>query len=123
MDTLTFDAAAHRYALGDRELISVTQALTEAGLIDGRWHTDAAAERGTAVHRAVEQFHASGQVPSDDVVAPFFDAYLDFHQNGGFYIHAAEERVCDPALGYAGTLDLRGRFKQFAHGIDVLDIK
>lgn len=120
---LAFDPAAHRYTLGDRELLSVTQALREAGLIDDRWFTDGAATRGTAVHAAVQHFDASGDVPTDDVVAPFFDAYLAFKQDGGFDLHASEERICDPALGYAGTLDLRGRFRHFVHGVDVIDIK
>ena len=120
---LTFESATHRYALGDRELVSVTQALTDASLIDARWFTDGAANRGTAVHRAVEQFQATGVVPSDDVVAPFFDAYLTFRMDAGFHLDAAEERVYDPLLGYAGTLDLRGQFQKFGAGVDVVDIK
>jgi hypothetical protein len=120
---LTFDVATHRYALAGRELISVTQALTEAGFIDSRWYTEDAARRGTAVHAAVERFHATGAVAVDDETAPFFDAYLAFQQEAGFVIDGAEERVCDPACGYAGTLDLRGRFARFTAGVDVIDIK
>ena len=120
---LTFDPAAHRYALGDRELLSVTQALTNAGLIDGKWFTESAANRGTAVHRAVEQFQSTGAVSADETVAPFFDAYLAFRMEAGFHLEAAEERVWDPLLGYAGTLDLRGQFTKFGAGVDVIDIK
>ena len=124
MDALLhFDEAAHAYSLNGRELISVTQALHEAGFIDKRWYTEDAASRGIAVHRAVQQFHDSGAVPEDDVCAPFFDAYLNFQQDSGFTVEAAEERVCDPLLGYAGTLDLRGRFNYHAGGLDLLDIK
>lgn len=123
LTALTFDPAAHRYSIGERELISVTQVLSTAGFIDDRWFTEAAMLRGTAVHAAVEAFLQTGVVPTDDVVAPFFDAYLRFVQEAGFSVDACEERVCDPLLGYAGTLDLRGRFRQFATGVDVIDIK
>jgi RecB family exonuclease len=123
MDVLAFDAVAHRYTYGDRELISVTQALTEAGFIDTRWYSDEAAQRGTAVHAAVQRFHDCGEVATDDACAPFFDAYLSFQMQAGFDVHATEERICDPVMGYAGTLDLRGRFRSQASGVDVVDIK
>lgn len=123
MDTLTFEPIAHRYTLRTRELISVTQALDEAGFIDRQWFTDAALVRGTAVHAAVQAFHATGIAPSDEVTAPFFDAYLEFQTAGGFHVEASEERICHPMLGYAGTLDLRGRFRNFTQGTDLIDIK
>lgn len=120
---LQFDPASHRYSLEGRDLLSVTQVLDAAGFIDRQWFTDEAMARGTAVHAAVQAFSESGAVPSDDITAPFFDAYLAFKMASGFMVDAAEERVCDPILGYAGTLDLRGRFGQFAHGTDLIDIK
>lgn len=120
---LVFDAVAHRYSLGGRELISVTQALTEAGLIDSRWYSEAGATRGTAVHAAVQAFNTSGDVPTDDACAPFFDAYLAFQMQAGFDVEAAEEQVYDELRGYAGTLDLRGRFRSQADGSDLIDIK
>lgn len=119
---LQFDEAAHRYTLGGRELLSVTQALQEGGLIDKQWYTDESADRGTRVHAAVQAFHQDGAVP-DDHTASFFDAYLAFQMDAGFDIDAAEERVCDPLLGYAGTLDLRGRFRSQMSGVDLIDIK
>lgn len=123
MDALHFDPTTHCYTYGDRELISVTQVLSEAGFIDRQWYTDAAATRGTAVHAAVQGFHEHGSVPSDDVCAPFFDAYLKFQAEGCFVVVAAEERVCDLVRGYAGTLDLRGSFPRFGRGVDLIDIK
>ena len=119
---LQFDEAAHKYTLGERELLSVTQALQGAGLIDRQWFTEDAAERGTRVHAAVQAFHATGAVP-DDETAPFFDAYLAFQMDAGLDIDASEERVCDPLMGYAGTLDLRGRFRAQVSGVDLIDIK
>lgn len=123
MSALAFDPVAHRYTLEGRELISVTQVLREAGFIETQWATDAAMARGTAVHAAVQAFHESGVVPEDDVTAPFFDAYLAFQQEAGFTVAASEERVHDPVLGYAGTLDLRGWFTSQPSGVDLIDIK
>lgn len=120
---LHFDDATHRYTLGDRELISVTQVLAEASFIDRQWFTEQAATRGTAVHSAVQAFHQTGAVPSSEVCGTYFDAYLAFLSEGGFVMDGNEERVVDPLRGYAGTLDLRGRFPQFGHGVDVIDIK
>ena len=119
---LQFDDVAHRYTLDGRELISVTTALGDAGLIDRQWFNDGAAERGTKVHAAVQAFHATGDLPEDETAA-FFDAYLAFQMDAGFDVEASEERVCDPLLGYAGTLDLRGRFRAQVAGVDLIDIK
>lgn len=125
---LAFDPVAHRYHVGDRELISVTTALTEAGLIDSRWFTDESAARGTYVHAAI-QLHHEGDLAEDSldpVLQPYFAAYLKFLSETGFQIDACEERLCDETLGYAGTLDLRGRIPRKAlrfPGIDVIDIK
>lgn len=122
---LQFDEAAHRYTFEGRELISVTQALTEAGFIDGRWYTEEAAQRGTDVHTAV-QLHHAGTLDDDSLdvtLRPFVAAYQRFLEESGFVAAANEERICDPAAGYAGTLDLRGQFPRFSQGIDVIDIK
>ncbi len=125
MNTLHFDPVAHRYTYGGRELISVTQALKVSGLITSFNYTDEAAERGTAVHAAVQGFHANGfdlaALPEEH--AGYFDAYLAFAAEGGFVVCGCEERVCDPVMGYAGTLDLRGQFRNHQTGVDLIDIK
>jgi hypothetical protein len=121
---LHFDEATHRYTLDGRELISVTQALTEAGFIDARWYNDEAALRGTYTHAAIALHHegALAAASIDPIVRPFFEAYLKFLGDTGYVIAACEERVCDPMAGYAGTLDLRGRFPGNPC-MDVIDIK
>lgn len=125
MDALHFDPIAHRYTYAGRELISVTQALTVCGLIQPQFYTEGAAERGTAVHAAVQAFHQGGFDVSalDPEHAPYFDGYLAFQAEAGFVVEGCEERVCDPLAGYAGTLDLRGRFAKFSSGVDVIDVK
>jgi hypothetical protein len=65
-----------------------------------------AAELGTAVHEACEQFALTGTRPDvDDDVAPFlnqFDAWCDRFQP---VYEAAEVTVYSPQYGYAGTCD------------------
>lgn len=125
---LAFDPVAHRYRVGDRDLISVTQVLAEAGLIDTRWFTEEAAARGTYVHAAI-QLHHEGDLDADTldpVLQPYFAAYLQFLEDTGFELDACEERLFDEALGYAGTLDLRGRIRRRSlrfPGIDIIDVK
>ncbi|MBD2760051.1 hypothetical protein IEE94_11085 [Yimella sp. cx-573] len=74
---------------------------------------DKAADLGSAVHAAAER-HALGQPPIDDEYAeqvkPFLSQYLRFLDEFGIdlgeHIEATEMTVANPALGYAGTLDL-----------------
>lgn len=125
---LEFDEAAHVYRVGDRELISVTQALKEAGLIETRWFNDEAALRGSYVHAAI-LLHSQGDLAEeslDPVLQPYFEAYRRFLADTGFRIEACEERLCDEALGYAGTLDIRGQFARPAlrgRYLDIIDVK
>lgn len=125
---LQFDEAQHRYSIGERPLISVTQALTEGGLIDTRWFSEEAALRGTYVHQAI-LMHVEGDLAEeslDPVLRPFYDAYRSFVAASGFVVEACEERLYDETLGYAGTLDLRGHFPRPAlrsRYVDVIDIK
>lgn len=125
MDVLQFDPSAHRYTYGSREFLSVTQALTVCGIADAMYYSAEACERGTAVHAAVQAFHQGGfdVTALPDSYQPFFDAYLAFLAESGFAVEGSEERVCDPVAGYAGTLDLRGRFGHYPAGVDVIDIK
>lgn len=48
-----FDAANHEYwdLVTGAQLPSITQMLLQTGWVDDRWYTDAARNRGTAVHR------------------------------------------------------------------------
>jgi len=109
--TLVFDPIAHRYTHGTRELISVTQALTAAGLVDTQWYTEEACDRGRRVHAWIAQ-HARGHVITlPDPAAPerpFVEAYLRFRRETDVTISTSERQVCDLALGYAGTYDALG---------------
>lgn len=109
--TVSFDAAAHRYTLADgTELPSVTTILKAQGLIEDRWFTDAARLRGDYVHLACRMLDDDelDEATLDPAIAPYVQAYRAFvalTQPDWTYI---EHRVCDPLLGYAGTLDRAG---------------
>ena len=122
---LEFDRLSHKYALNGRELISVTQAIREAGLMDDAWWTEESRLRGEYVHRAI-LLHHEGDLAEDaldPVLQPYYTAYQKFLSETGFVADAVEERICDPVLGYAGTLDLRGHFPTTRSGVDLLDVK
>ena len=125
---LTFDEPTHRYRHGERELIGVTAALDAAGLIDSEWWTDGSAMRGQQVHAAVRMLHTDrtrGYSDNEygDTLAPFMRAYHRFERESGMVIDASEELHCDPLLGAAGTLDLRGALPPVGPWIDIVDIK
>jgi hypothetical protein len=105
---LVFDAQAHAYTLDGRELLSVTTVLVEAGMSDPRHWTDEARDRGTAVHEAVS-LHTEGLLDVSLVYPayrPYVDGYLRFLSESRVVVEESERRICDPSLGYAGTLDL-----------------
>jgi hypothetical protein len=104
---LTFDEPTHAYAFNGRPLISVTQAIKAAGLIDLDWCTEFARDRGRAVHKAIH-FDAEGDLDENTVsptIRPYLEAARKFKQDTGFTSGSAECRVCVANLGYAGTLD------------------
>lgn len=121
---LEFDEPTHTYRLRGREQISVTTALRLAGLTDTSWCQPEAAARGTRVHAAIELFHQGKRFTHDAECGPYMQAYEAFLSTGDFAVDANEERLCDPALMCAGTLDLRGRFLGDSGGfLDVIDVK
>lgn len=118
--SLRFEAADHRYWLGDRELLSVTTILKAAGLMESSQFTMAAADRGTYVHQACDLVDDDDLGAIDPACAGYVAAYQRFLAEARPEWAHREHAVCDPTLGYAGTLDragtLNGRWT-------VLDIK
>jgi hypothetical protein len=106
---LVFHPAVHRYELDGVELPSVTAILKLAGVADfsGPWFTDEVLARGTYVHQAIA-LDAEGVLDEDTLdpqLVPYIHGWRAFLAESGYEIEHWEQRVCDPVLGYAGTLD------------------
>lgn len=114
MPVLTFDPGPHRYALDGVHVPGVTD-LLKAALNFAQVPPEvlaAACERGTTVHRVVE-LDAQGRLDEDTVddrVRGHFAQWRLFRRQTGFQVIATEARVHSARFGFAGTLDLLGRF-------------
>jgi hypothetical protein len=109
MDALRFDAAEHRYFVGDRELPSVTRILQDARLADfsAPWFTADVMERGTLVHAAIalDNEGALDYDALDPVLVGYVNGWRRYLDEAGATVLDFERPVCDLAAGYAGTLD------------------
>jgi len=107
---VTFDPATHCYRFRGTRLISVTQAIQAAGLIDTEWYTEAARQRSRAVHLAVH-FDAEGDLDESSVsplIRPYLEAARSFKRDTRFVTELTEARVWALDAGYAGTIDHLG---------------
>lgn len=106
---LQFDAEAHVYAIGDRRLPSVTQVLADVGVADfsDPHFSDDVKARGRRIHHAIA-LDVEEALDDDTVTAelqPYIEGWRRFVAESSVEIEFWERPVCDPALGYAGTLD------------------
>ena len=114
MATLTFEPAAHAYAVDGRPILSVTAILKRVGLVDlSRIPIEALEQKraiGQAVHEATHYWDQDDLVPGsvDPVVEPYLHAYRTFRAERGFTPHYLETRVHHPRYHYAGTFDRLG---------------
>src|SRR5712691_11356107 len=92
--TLRFDPVGHRYWIGTRELLAVTQVLQTAGLVDATWFTEASRLRGAAIHQAAEALDR-GELPGHVDVGhePYLDGYRRFLQDARPVWHGLETPV------------------------------
>lgn len=115
--SLHFDEALHIYTWheGDsvRRLLSVTEILGRAGMVNRIGWTDEARDRGTRVHAAIA-LDISGEfnADADADLLPWVLQWRSFCADSGFVAFESEQRVCDATLGYAGTYDVRGWLKR-----------
>lgn len=100
----------HRYFMGERELPGVTRILSEARLsnFSAPWFTPEVKARGQAVHAtiALEIEGVLDEETLDPVLVPYLDGWRRYGHEKGATVEHSERMVCDPAAGYAGTLDL-----------------
>ncbi len=90
------------------ELPHVTKILMDSGLVDARWYTDEARDRGSALHKATE-FYDQGELDYesvDELLVNKLAAYMKFIEDKQPKIIAIEEKVRYPR-SYQGTLDRR----------------
>jgi hypothetical protein len=120
---LTFSEADHAYRLDGQLLPSVTQVLSGVGLIDVRWFSDAAAWRGSVVHR-ICQFDDEGCLKESSVdpgAAGYLAAWRAAKRDLRMEILQIEQRQYHSLLRYAGTPD---RIVRLANGdLAIIDLK
>lgn len=122
--TLRLDDVTHRAFLGTRELIRVTTALADVGIIDTQWYTEDARDRGTALHRAIHAWAHQQPIPTFDAIRPFWNGFLSFLETTEFACSSSEHPIHDEFHGYAGQFDLLGRLPSLsADAIDLIDVK
>ena len=108
---MNFDPALHEYSDGGVIIRSVTQILKAAGLIDDRWFSEEARDRGSAVHTLCERY-AHG-VRFDNAGRPlaslqYVNAFVAFVSEFGVYAIDTETIIEGNIDGhrYAGKYDL-----------------
>jgi len=108
-----YDDAGHIYMIDGLEVISVTQALVEASIIDTKWYTEWARHRGSRVHKAIELL-VKGTLDTDSLdprIRGYVDAYERFVDETGFVCLEVERKIWSPHSRFAGTLDQWGVFR------------
>jgi hypothetical protein len=109
MPDLTFDPKLHEYRIDDQVVPSVTQILSEAGLVDGQWYTEESQLRGRTVH-VMTALDDRGELDESEVTGEYqgyLSAWRGFKADTGCEIVSIEERVCNTVYRYAGTTDRR----------------
>lgn len=125
-----YDDAEHVYLLDGQRVPSVTQVLTLAGLIDARWFTPEAAERGRRVHQFAElldtrtiddgvAFVRDAEIPEE--VGGYVEAYRKMLREVRPVYDAIEQAYWHPVERYGGRPD-RGCRRIFS-GPGTLELK
>ena len=83
------------------------------------WQMEAAAERGTAVHRATEMLDKTGTAEISEDYAPYLKAYAAFLQEHDVEWELIEHPDYHPAHGYAGTIDRYGKVDGITTLLDI----
>lgn len=111
---LRLDPDTHTYYWNGQRVPGVTHSLQAAGLIDysgiPQHVLDRAAERGRAVHRALEFLDAGtlDRTTVSDELEPYLQAYERFCADTGFFPVLSERSRYHQLRRYAGTFDRTG---------------
>lgn len=124
---LTFDEAAHRYAINGRPVPSVTQVIdwmSDYGFVkdDVMEH---ARQLGDAVHSATELYDLDNLDDSsvDPLVRPYLNAWIRFREETGFVPDLIEQLIYSKSRMFAGKLDRTGILRGYSIQPILLDIK
>ena len=112
MDDLIFYEKSHIYMLDGERLPCVSdlcrflhkEIYKDAPI----WQIEAAADRGTAVHKATEELDKTGTAEISEDYAPYLKAYTAFRREHDVEWELIEHADYHPAHGYAGTIDRYG---------------
>jgi len=108
---MIFDQVLHEYSDGEMIIPSVTQILAVAGMIDTRWFTAEARERGHAVHSLCQRY-ANGErfdaIGRELASLEYVNALAAWFSDRHAYAIATEQMIDGMVNGrrYAGTFDL-----------------
>lgn len=124
---LVLDTSTHRYSFDGRPVAGVTEIICGLGIVDSRWFTEYARERGTAVHDAAHLL-VQGRLDWTSVdprIVGYVNACAKFLDEAMVPIGApsvlAEHLLYSRAYGYAGKMDLSAPV--FAGDLAVIDYK
>ncbi|NBW10802.1 MAG: hypothetical protein EBR82_22520 [Caulobacteraceae bacterium] len=104
---LTFEPDTHTYRWNGAKRPSVTQVMRAGGLIDERWFNDAAAWRGSVVHKCCELDDKGtlNEASVDPMAAGYLEGWRKWKRNFGWSAIAVEKFKYHPHLQYCGTPD------------------
>ena len=121
---MNFDPALHEYSDGGVIIRSVTQILKAAGLIDDRWFSEEARDRGSAVHTLCERYAHS--IRFDNTGRPlasleYVNAFERFVEDFGVCDIDTETMIEGEIDGhrYAGKYDLMAEIQSKRVLIDI----
>lgn len=123
---IVFDPDRHVYSIDGVPVPSVTQILAPLSAAEYRGVSPGVMERaatlGKAVHRLIELdiARALDEDTLDPVLLPYLVRWREFVAQSGFEPTMTETIVYSARYGYAGTLDLFGRFNG---GFALIDTK
>lgn len=124
----------HVYSVAGRRIVGVTTVLRAEKLIDDRFFSPESAQRGTAVHAAVEQDDRGilDEAFADPRILPYLEGWRRFRSEhryeplvapilGTLAVHS-EIRMFSPTLDLAGTADSIGTMAG-VNGLALVDVK
>ena len=123
MDELIFYEKSHIYMLDGERLPCVSDLcrfLHKEIYKDAPvWQIEAAADRGTAVHKATEELDRTGRAEISDDYAPYLEAYAAFLREHDVEWELIEHPDYHPVHGYAGTIDRYGTVDGYQTLVDL----